>query len=107
MTAQDTMSDEQIADLLAAVAGAGAVFTSEVSGIARHGGVNQATVDRLGRLTEQLRYGARARARLATVDPSALLAGTAVWLERRRGNMPSARDRAVARWAGHDGEQIA
>lgn len=107
MDSNEGLSDEQIADLLATVAGAGEVFSGEVRSLARQGGVNQATVDRLARLAEQVRCGARARARLATVDPADLLAGTAVWIERRRPLTANARARASARWSRPGGEQIA
>lgn len=90
---------EQVADLLEAVAAANDCMAAEAARIAgAQAAVTQATVDRLTRLADQLRPGANARAQLAELEPQLLLAGTALWLRRLRGEPSSAVQRAQQRW---------
>lgn len=94
----------QVADLLAAVAAANGRIAAEADRIASsRAAVSLATIDRLTRLADDLRPGATARAQLAQLDPELLLAGTSVWLARRRAQSTStatAAARAAARWGG-------
>ena len=92
---------EQVADLLEAVADANGWMAIELDGIlSSRATVSQATVDRFGRLAEQLRPGASARARLSNLDPDLLLAATSLWLSRLSRPRPelSAAARAESRW---------
>jgi acyl-CoA reductase-like NAD-dependent aldehyde dehydrogenase len=96
----------QVADLLAAVAAANGRLAAEADRIANsRAAIRLATIDRLTRLGDDLRPAATARAQLAQLDPELLLAGTSVWLARRRAQptsptTASATDRAAARWGG-------
>jgi hypothetical protein len=92
----------EVADLLDAVADASRRVAAEVDRLAVSDiPISQATVDRLARLAEQVRPGARARVRLSQLEPALLLAGTSVWLNRwRRPESLSATARAQARWGG-------
>lgn len=93
-------SAEQVADLLDVVMDANGRIAAEAARIAESGErVSQAMVDSLTSLGQRLRPGAVARARLGSVDPELLLAGTSVWLRRRR-SVRSARARAATRWTG-------
>jgi hypothetical protein len=94
---------DQVADLLATVADANGRIAAEADRISNsRAAVSVATVNRLTRLADGLRPGARARAQLAEIDPDLLLAGTSVWLTRRRqapaSGAASAAARAAARW---------
>lgn len=93
---------EQVADLLATLAAANGLIAAESDRISSsRAAVSMATLDRLTRLTDELRPGAQARAQLSELDPDLLLAGTSVWLARRRSATPtelSAAARAAARW---------
>ncbi len=92
---------EQVADLLDVVSEANVRIAAEADRIVNSRvAVSQATVDRLTQLADHLRPGAAARVQLSTLDPSLLLAGTSVWLKRRRRCTDSAVARAHARWAG-------
>ncbi len=93
---------EQVADLLATVAAANGLIAAEADRISSsRAAVSLATLDRLTELTTELRPGAEARAVLSELDPDLLLAGTSVWLARRRAviRQSSAADRAAARWS--------
>lgn len=92
---------EQVADLLAAVAAANGLMAVETDRItSSRATVSLATLDRLTRLTAELRPGAQARAQLSELDPELPLAGTSVWLARRRAPTQglSATARAATRW---------
>jgi hypothetical protein len=92
---------EQVADLLAAVAAANGLIAVEADRISNsRAAVSLATLDRLSELTAELRPGAQARALLSDLDPDLLLAGTSVWLARRRAAATgrSAAAEAAARW---------
>lgn len=99
---------DQVADLLAAVAAANGRIAAEADRIASsRAAVSLSTIDRLTRLADDLRPGAEARAELSRIDPELLLAGTSVWLPRRRHATatPAAHPatpaaRAAARWGG-------
>jgi hypothetical protein len=96
---QPVTSAEQVADLLESVMAANGEIAAEAARIARcDAWVSQAMVERLTSLGQRLQPGAAARTRLGAVDPELLLAGTRMWLTRRR--QSSARSRARARWAG-------
>lgn len=92
---------DQVADLLAMVAAANGRISAEADLITNsRAAVSLATLDRLSKLTAELRPGAEARAVLSDLDPDLLLAGTSVWLARRRDadRTESAAARAAARW---------
>jgi hypothetical protein len=97
---------DRVAELLSTVAAANSRIAAEIDRIAgSRSPVGLATVDRLARLAADLRPGAEARAVLARIDPDLLLAGTALWLSRRRQRSlchpaegSSATGRAAARW---------
>ncbi|WP_375504475.1 hypothetical protein [uncultured Jatrophihabitans sp.] len=92
-----------VADLLATVAAANGLIAAEADRISNSRAVvSLATLERLATLTAELRPGAEARAVLAELDPDLLLAGTSVWLARRRSAAagPSAAARAATRWGG-------
>ena len=92
---------DDVANLLEAVARANALFAAVVDRIAGSRAlISQASVDRLARLADRLRPGEVARAQLSELDPEVLLAGTSVWLQRRRCRAGSAAARAQARWGG-------
>ena len=100
---------DQVADLLAAVAAANGRIATAADRIATsRAAVSLATIERLTRLADDLRPDAEARAQLARVDPELLLAGTSVWLARRKGARRgtaaplawSAAARDAARWGG-------
>jgi len=92
---------DDVANLLETVARANALFAAEVDRIAGSRAlISQASVDRLARLADRLRPGEVARAQLSELDPEVLLAGTSVWLQRRRCRTGSAAARAQARWGG-------
>jgi hypothetical protein len=99
-------SAAQVADLLDAVAAANGRIAAEADRIARsRAATSLTTVDRLTRLADDLRPAARARVQLSLLDPELLLAGTSVWLTRRRTQptgttTASAAGRAAARWSG-------
>lgn len=95
------MTAQQVADLLEAVLTANGHIAAEAARIAESDQmVSQAMVDGLTSLGQRLRPGAEARARLGTADPQLLLAGTAVWLARRKQRSGSATQRARLRWSG-------
>jgi hypothetical protein len=100
---------DQVADLLAAVAAANGRIATEADRITTsRAAVSLSTIDRLTRMADDLRPGVEARGQLAQIDPELLLAGTSVWLSRRRDAAGSARPgvpataaaRAAARWGG-------
>jgi hypothetical protein len=94
---------EQVADMLATLAAANGLIAAEADRLSTsRAAVSLATLDRLTALTAQLRPGAEARAVLSELDPELLLAGTSMWLTRRRAAAASrsATDRAADRWGG-------
>ena len=94
------ISAEQVADLLETVYAANGRMASEVDLIlGSRAAVSQATVDRFARLADELRPGAAARAALAAIDPDLLMAGTSLWMRRRR-ETGTAGARAAVRWSG-------
>jgi hypothetical protein len=106
MIAVGTPAD-QVADLLAAVAVANGRIAVAADRIARSRvAVSLATVDRLARPADGLRPGVEARGQLAQLHPELLLAGTSLWLARRRRatTLPirtaTAAVRAAAGWGG-------
>lgn len=101
LSAQGVTTAEQVADLLDVVSEANGRIAAEVDRIVgSRAAVSQGTVDRLTYLADELRPGAAARTQLSALDPSLLLAGTSVWLKRRRRRKDSAAARAQTRWAG-------
>lgn len=103
---------DQVADLLTTVAAANGLVAAEADRISSsRAAVSLATLERLTRLTAELRPGAEARALLSELDPDLLLAGTSVWLARRRSaaashstdsrsaDSRSAAARAASRWS--------
>lgn len=94
---------ERVADVLASVAAANGLIGAEADRISNSRAVvSLATLERLTTLTAELRPGAEARAVLAELNPDLLLAGTSVWLARRRSAAAghSAAARAATRWGG-------
>ena len=95
------ISTARVADLLETVYAANGRMASEVDLIlGSRAAVSQATVERFVRLADELRPGAAARAELAQLDPDLLMAGTSLWMRRRRGTTRTASARAAARWSG-------
>jgi hypothetical protein len=79
-----TTADE-VADLLAVVAAANGRVAAEAGYlIGSMGPASLDTLHRLSRLADELRPGLEARAQLSRLEPDLLLAGTSVWLGRRR-----------------------
>ena len=100
-TTPPTVTVDQVAHLLATVAAANGLIAAEADRITNsRAAVTLATLERLTALTAELRPGAQARAVLSELDPDLLLAGTSVWLGRRRAaaNARSATARAATRW---------
>lgn len=95
---------EQVADLIQEVYEANGLLADEVDCIlGSRAAVSDATIDRFTRLADRLRPGAAARAHLADLDSSLLMAGTSVWMVRRRqGAACSASGRAALRWSGEE-----
>jgi hypothetical protein len=76
---------DQVADLLAVVAAANGRVAAEAGYlIGSMGPASLDTLQRLSRLADELRPGLEARAVLSRLEPDLLLAGTSVWLGRRR-----------------------
>ncbi len=101
LSAHGITTAEEVADLLDVVSGANGRIAAEVDRIVgSRAAVSQVTVDRLTQLADHVRPAAAARTQLSALDPSLLLAGTSVWLERRRTRADSAAARAQARWGG-------
>jgi hypothetical protein len=81
----DIRSVDHVADLLDELCAANGVLGNEAWLIAqRVGGGTPVGIDRLSRLSDPTRPGARACAQLCAVTPSRMLAGTRVWLARNR-----------------------
>ena len=75
----------QVADLLAVIAEANARVATEAGHlIGALGPDSLGNLDRLSQLADELRPGLEARAQLSRIEPRLLLAGTSVWLGRRR-----------------------
>lgn len=101
----DPLGAEQVADLLESVFAANGRVAAEAERLAgSRASVSEATIERFTRLAAGLRPAVEARAILAGLDPELLLAGTAVWRNRRRGSCAGrdtglASTRAAARWS--------
>ena len=103
MTSNAAPTINEVADLLDAVADANRRVAAEVDRLAAGSSlpISQATVERLTVLAKQVRPGARARVRLAQLEPTLLLAGTSAWLTRWCWpESQSATAQAQARWGG-------
>ena len=95
MDSRDTTGDgpvrltgEQVADLLEKVYAANSRMAAEVDLIlGSRAAVSQSTVDRFARL-------------VAALEPDLLMAGTSLWMRRRRAASTSASARAAQRWSG-------
>lgn len=95
------LTAEQVADLLETVHAANGRIACEVDLIfGSRAAVGQHTVDRFTRLAIELRPGAAARAELAALNSDLLMAGTSLWMPRRRTSAASANARAAQRWGG-------
>jgi hypothetical protein len=91
---------EHVAGWLETVYEANGLIADEVDRIiGSHAPVSQSMISRLARLGDELQPGANARAQLANLDPGLLLAGTSMWIGRRRTGEASAATRAEARWS--------
>lgn len=100
----DATSADDVADLIQEVYVANGLLAHEVERIrGAHTSVDHATIERLSRMTDTLRPGAAARARLSELDAQLVLAGTAIWVSRREADALAAEGEPF-RWDSPAGE---